>query len=82
MRAQSTFLDKTKKSIANYDLDLLSRARTLKKRKRLGSTSETVDGSGDDEYPDDDYDEGPQVIPYFYLKHKGHSQKYYYYADD
>jgi len=48
MRAQSTFSDKTKKSIANYDLDLLSRARTLKKRKRLGSTSEAVDGSGDD----------------------------------
>ena len=39
----------------------------------LGSAAEAVDGPGDDKYPDDDYNEGPQVIPYFYLKHEGHS---------
>jgi len=40
-------------------MEKIIRGRVRKKRERLGSAAEAVDGSGDDEYPDDDYDEGP-----------------------
>ena len=47
----------------------LSHEHVRKNWGRLGSSSEAVEGSDDDECPNGDYYEGPKVMPDVYPKH-------------